>query len=129
MVVGLIANLRAHNLVYQIHVHQHKLYNLEVCFEDKFLLFAQLDVLYCKLSTVISIPFKKTLRGICCYLYLQLLSNVRSKCECVHTMRVGMVLAVRSTYTIYINNTHTSAREAIKISPPNLSDGVCFACQ
>ena len=31
--------------------------------------------------------------GICCY--LRLLRNARSKCECAHTVRVGMVMVVR----------------------------------
>ena len=54
------------------------------------------------------------------------LSNVRSKCECVHTMRVGMVLLVRPyVHHIYIiySDKHTSTREALQISPPNLLEG------
>ena len=40
-----------------------------------------------------------------------------------HTMQVGMVLVVRPYDTIYIyiySDKHTSAREEIKISPPQL---------
>ena len=52
------------------------------------------------------------------------LRNVRSKCECAHTVRVGMVLVVRPyIYHIYSDNKHTSACEEIKISPPNVFEG------
>ena len=47
------------------------------------------------------------------------LCNVRNKSECAHTMRVGMLLVVRS-YEQYI---YISTREEVKISPPNLSEG------
>ena len=52
------------------------------------------------------------------------LRNVRNKCECTHTMRVGMVLVVRPyVHHIYIyiyGDKHTSAREEIKVSPASL---------
>ena len=50
------------------------------------------------------------------------------KCECANTtMRVGMVLFVRPYDTIYIySDKHTSSREEIKISPPNLPDEARF---
>ena len=48
-----------------------------------------------------------------------------AQCECAHTIRVGMVLVVRPyVHYIYIySDKHTSARKAIQISPPNLSEG------
>ena len=53
-------------------------------------------------------------RNLLLYSYLRLLRNVRSKCECAHTMQVGKVLVVRSYVTIYVySDKHTSAREAI----------------
>ena len=52
------------------------------------------------------------------------LCNVRNKCECAHTMRVGMVLVVRPyVHHIIYSDKHTSVCEEIKISPPNLSEG------
>ena len=48
------------------------------------------------------------------------LHNVRSECECVHTMRVGMVLVVWPYDYHTYSDKHTIAREAIQISPPNL---------
>ena len=53
------------------------------------------------------------------------LRNVRSKCECAHTMRVGMVLIVRPyIYHIYVyGDRYTRVREAIQILPPSISEG------
>ena len=53
-----------------------------------------------------------------------ILCKVRSKCECAHTMRVGMYWLLGRTYTTYIyGDKHTSAREVIQTSPPNLTEG------
>ena len=51
------------------------------------------------------------------------LRNVRNKSECAHTMRVGMLLVVRPYVHYIYSDKHTSTREEIKISPPNLSEG------
>ena len=45
---------------------------------------------------------------------------------CSHAMQMGMVLVVRPYVPIYIyiySDKHTGAREEIKISSPNLSEG------
>ena len=48
----------------------------------------------------------------------------------MYTMRVGMVFVVRPyvhhIYIINYSDKHTSARVAIQISPPNLSEGGSF---
>ena len=56
------------------------------------------------------------------------LGNTRSKYECVHTMRVGMVLVVRPyVHHIYIyGDKHSNMHEAIQILPRNLSEGGSF---
>ena len=47
------------------------------------------------------------------------------KCECVHTMRVGMVLVVRPNIH-YNSEKSTSACEEIKILPYNFNEGGSF---
>ena len=41
------------------------------------------------------------------------LRNVRNKCECAHTMRVGMVLVVRPYVHYIYSDKYTSTREEI----------------
>ena len=53
------------------------------------------------------------------------LRNVRNKCECAHTIRVGIVLVVRPyiQYYIYIVTNIQACAKEIKNSLPNLSEG------
>ena len=58
------------------------------------------------------------------YSYLQLLRNVRSKCECAHTMLAGMVLVVKPyIHHIYIVTNIQECARKLKNSSPNLSEG------